>query len=156
MTEEELREMCLNTMNTAWPAYLTTVDADGFPQTRAMFNLRNKERFPKLALLFKKQKSEFTIIFSTNTSSTKISDIARNPKVSVYYCLPSESRGVMFGGEIEIVADTNLKKALWHEGWEWYYPGGFDDPDHSVIRLVPRVAKGWNQRMTFKLDLGAM
>jgi len=156
MSEKELREMCLQTINAAWPAYLTTVDAEGFPQTRAMFNLRNEVRFPKLVSLFQKQSNEFTIIFSTNTSSTKISDMEENPKVAVYYCLPESWRGVMLGGEIEIVHDLELKKNLWHDGWERYYPSGFDDPDHSVVRLYPTIARGWNQSMTFRIDLGGI
>ena len=60
----------------------------------------------------------------------------------------------MFGGEIEIVDDLELKKDLWQEGWEKYYPKGYDDPDHTVLRLVPTVAKGWAGSMTFRLELG--
>lgn len=146
--------MCLNLLETGWPAYLTTVDEKGFPQTRAMFNLRNKERFPKLIPLFDKHQEDFTIIFSTNTSSTKITDIRFRPAVSVYYCNPDEWKGVMFGGEIEIVDDLELKKTLWHEGWERYYPKGYDDPDHTILRMVPNVAKGWAGSMTFRLELG--
>ncbi len=154
MKEKEIREMCLNLLETGWPAYLTTVDEKGFPQTRAMFNLRNKERFPKLIPLFDKHQEDFTIIFSTNTSSTKITDIRFRPAVSVYYCNPDEWKGVMFGGEIEIVDDLELKKTLWHEGWERYYPKGYDDPDHTILRMVPNVAKGWAGSMTFRLELG--
>ncbi|MFW9792773.1 MAG: pyridoxamine 5'-phosphate oxidase family protein [Candidatus Thorarchaeota archaeon] len=154
MEKREIREMCLNLLETGWPAYLTTVDRKGFPQTRAMFNLRNKERFPKLISLFEKHLEDFMIIFSTNTSSTKIEDIRSNPAVSVYYCNPEEWKGVMFGGEIEIVDDLKLKRGLWHEGWERYYPEGYDDPDHTVLRIVPIVAKGWTGSMTFKLELG--
>ena len=62
--------MCLDLMETGWPAYLTTVDEKGYPQTRAMFNLRNKDRFPKLIPLFDKRHEEFMILFTTNTSSS--------------------------------------------------------------------------------------
>lgn len=152
--EKEIREMCLDLIETGWPAYLTTVDDKGFPQTRAMFNLQNKERFPKLAPLFEKHRDNYTIIFSTNTSSTKIDDIKSRPAASVYFCKPEVWQGVMFGGELEIVEDSELKKEMWHDGWERYYPQGYDDPDHTVLRLVPTIAKGWTGSSTFRLELG--
>lgn len=154
MENEEMKELCLHLLETGWPAYLTTVDEQGFPQTRAMFNLRNNKRFPKLIPLFNKHRDDFMIIFTTNTSSTKLDDIRSRPKTSVYYCNPDDWKGVMFGGEIEIVDDLKLKKELWHEGWENYYPKGFDDPDHTILRLVPTVARGWAGSMTFRLELG--
>ena len=146
--------MCLNLLETGWPAYLTTVDGEGFPQTRAMFNLRNKERFPKLVPFFEEHNEEFMILFTTNTSSTKIDDIRSRPKASIYYCNPENWQGVMFGGTIEIVEDLEMKKALWHDGWERYYPQGFDDPDHTVLRVMPTIARGWTGSMTFRLELG--
>ena len=153
LDEHEIKEMCHNLLDTGWPAYVTTVDEKGFPQTRAMFNLRNKERFPKLIPLFKKHRDDFTILLTTNTSSTKISDIRVRSAVSVYYCNPETWQGVMFGGEVEIVEDLDLKKDLWHDGWERYYPTGYDDPDHTVLRVIPMVAKGWTGSMTFRLEL---
>jgi general stress protein 26 len=60
----------------------------------------------------------------------------------------------MFGGDIEIVEDPEFKKALWHDGWERYYPSGYDDPDHTVLRIIPTVARGWTGSMTFKIELG--
>jgi len=152
--EKEIREMCLNLVETGWPAYLTTVDEKGFPQTRAMFNLQNRERFPKLIPLFEKYRENFTIIFSTNTSSTKIVEIKSRPAASVYICKPEVWQGVMFGGELKIVEDSELKKEMWHDGWERYYPKGYDDPDHTVLRLVPTIAKGWTGSSTFRLELG--
>lgn len=144
----------MRVLNDAWPAYLTTVGERGYPQTRAMFNLRNKRYFPKLESLFLRLEKEFTTIFTTNTSSTKIDDIKKHSKVSVYYCVPDESRGVMLSGDIEIVDDVKLKKALWHDEWERYYPEGYNDPDHTVLRLEPILIRGWNQTHTFRLNLG--
>ena len=154
MNEKELREMCLELLDTGWPAYFTTIDERGYPQTRAMFNLRNKKWFPKLIPLFEKHRDDFMILFGTNTSSTKIPDIKTNSAVSVYYCNPETWKGVMFGGDIENVEDINLKRDLWHDDWDKYYTGGIDDPDYTVLRLYPNSAKGWSGSGTFKLDLG--
>ncbi len=153
MDGAEIQNLCLDLLNNSWPAYLTTIDEDGYPQTRAMFNLRNKERFPHLKSFFEKE-GDFTIIFSTNTSSTKIEDISRKSAASVYYCDPDTWRGVMFGGDIEIVKDDSIKKDLWHDDWVRYYPKGYNDPDHTVLRMRPVTAKGWTGSMTFRLELG--
>jgi len=151
--DKDTRDLSKALLETGWPAYLTTIDGRGYPQTRAMFNLRNKERFPKLIPFFEKR-DEFTIIFTTNTSSPKINDIKTNSAASVYYCDPESWKGVMFGGEIKIVDDRTVRKEIWHDGWEKYYPEGYDDPDHTVLRLTPNIVKGWTGSMTFRLEVG--
>ena len=153
MEDKESRELCKELLETAWPVYLTTIDADGYPQTRAMLSLTNKRKYPKLVPFFEKI-DDFTIIFTTNTSSTKIVDITTNSACSVYYCNPESWKGVMFSGNIEIVEDSAVKKELWHDNWDMYYPKGYDDPDHTVLRLIPTKAKGWAGSMTFELELG--
>ena len=150
----EDREMAMYLVENVKAAFLTTIDEKGYPQTRAMFNLRNKETWPKLIPMFDGHKDDFMIIFTTNTSSTKIPDIKRNAKVSVYYSIPEESRGLMLGGKMQIVEDVELKKSLWHDGWERYYPKGYDDPDHTVLRLVPTIGRGWNQNHTYRFEIG--
>jgi general stress protein 26 len=60
----------------------------------------------------------------------------------------------MLGGTLEIVADDAIKQAIWHDGWERYYPSGYDDPDHTVLRFHGRIARGWNQSRTFRIELG--
>ena len=145
--------MGLRLMEGAQAAYLTNVDEAGFPQTRAMFNLRNKEKWPMLLPLFVDHDDDFMVLFSTNTTSTKTVQMKENPKVSVYYCKPEEWKGMMLSGVIEIVTDLSLKKSLWHDGWEKYYPKGYDDPDHTVLRLFPTAAKGWNQTRTFQFKI---
>jgi general stress protein 26 len=153
MDDKSIREMCLDLLDIGWPAYVTTVDTAGFPQTRAMFNLRNRQRFPKLVKFFEDQVEEFTQVFTTNTSSAKMNDIKVNSAVSVYYCDPETWRGVMFSGKIEVLKDSATKRAIWHDEWKRYYLSGYDDPDHSVLRLIPTMAKGWTGNQTFRLDL---
>jgi len=155
MNNKEHKEMALQLLESVKAAIVTTIDKKGFPQTRAMFNLRNKEQWPKLVPIFQQHNDDFLLYFTTNTSSTKISDIKSNPAVSVYYYNPDEWQGVMFSGTIEIVEDTETKKLLWHDGWEKYYPNGYDDPDHTILRLLPTFGRGWNQSTTYRFAIGA-
>jgi len=154
LNEREIRALCLELLDTAWPTYLTTIDANGYPQTRAMFNLRNRNRFPELIPLFENHCEDFMILFGTNTSSPKLLEITKNPATSVYFCIPEKSRGAMFGGDLQIVDDMELKKALWQDGWERYYPDGVEDPDYTVLKIFPRVVKGWTGSSTFRLEIG--
>jgi len=152
MDQKEARQLSLELVESAEAAYLTTID-DGFPQTRAMLNLRSKHQFPDLSELFSEHRDDFLVYFTTNTSSPKINQIKKNPAVSIYYCKPSEWRGLMLGGMIEIVADPNIKKAIWQEGWEMYYPHGFEDSDYTILRLFPMIAKYYHQLNSARFEL---
>jgi general stress protein 26 len=134
----EVKKLSLELMESSKAAYLTTIDLEGFPITRAMFNLRNSEQFPEFSEFFKSLDNEFEIYISTNTSSTKTSHIKKNPKICVYYCEPENFKGVMFGGEAEFIHDMNLKKKVWLDWWTKYYPQGVEDPDYTLFRLKPR------------------
>ena len=153
MEEKDAVCLSLELMETAEAAIVTTIDPEGFPQTRAMFNLRRGEQFPGLAALFKKRPDDFLAYFTTNTSSSKIAHIKVNPRVSVYYCKPGEFRGLMLSGQVELVADRTEKERVWQKGWEQYYPGGVHDPDHTVLRLRPMIAKYYHQLEFFTFDL---
>lgn len=152
MNEKDAKRFSLELMEIAEVAYVTTIAPDGFPQTRAMFNLRRKEQFPGLYELFKKHQEDFLVYLTTNTSSGNIAHIRENPKVAIYYCKPSEWRGLMLGGEIEIVTDKAIKEAIWQEGWEIYYSEGPHDPDHTVLYLHPIFANYYHQLNSFTFD----
>jgi general stress protein 26 len=153
MNERDAKRLSLDLIETAEAAYVTTIDQDGFPQTRAMFNLRRREQFPGLASLFKDHQDNFLVYFTTNTSSPKIRHIKKNPKVAVYYCKAGEFRGLMLSGEMEIVTNRAEKERVWQKGWEMYYPGGVHDPDHTVLRLRRIAAKYYHQLDWFHFDL---
>ncbi len=153
MDAQNAKRLGLELMEIAEAAFVTTVDPEGFPQTRAMFNLRRKEQFPGLAALFKEHEDDFLVYFTTNTSSPKIGHIRMNPKVSVYYCLAGEFRGLMLSGVIEIVTDRREKEKVWQQGWVMYYPGGVHDADHTVLRLRPMTAEYYHQLDRFHFDL---
>jgi len=142
-------ERALDLLSRAEAAYVTTLDAHGRPRTRAMFNLCNTAQFPGLTGFLDGER--FTTFFTTNTSSSKVTDLRANPVVSVYYCLPLEFHGLMLGGEMEIVTDSATRRAIWQPGWTTYYPGGPDDPDHTILRLAPSEARHYFQLESTRL-----
>ena len=141
MDEKEVRKTSLKLMESSKAAYLTTIDSEGYPITRAMFNLRNKEQFPELSEFFSEQDNEFVIYISTNTSSSKIDHIRKNPKISVYFCEPEDFKGIMLGGEAETIDDIEIKQKLWLDWWTKYYTKGLEDPDYTLLKLNPKTAR---------------
>jgi general stress protein 26 len=126
-------------------AYLTTIDSNGFPSTRAMLNLKNTNLFPKLVTFMKPYSNDLTLFFSTNTSSSKVSQIISNPRVSVYFCDPTSWHGFMCQGNMEIVKDKVIKNAIWLDEWIMYYPDGKDSGDYTILKLKPAYVKSYFQ-----------
>jgi len=153
MDEQEARRQSLELMSIAEAAFLTTVDREGFPQTRAMVNLRQSDQYPGLTGLFDGHRDDFLVYLGSNRSSNKVQQVRENPKASVYYCVPSEWRGLMLGGKIEIVTDQALKEAIWQDGWERYYPGGVTDPEYTILKLQPEIAKYYRSLDTAEFSL---
>ncbi len=138
---EEVKKLSLELMERSKAAYLTTIDSEGYPITRAMFNLRNREQFPEFRGFFNELSNEFEIYISTNTSSAKVDHIKKNPKIFIYFCDPEDFKGIMFGGEAEIVDDPTIKQKIWLDWWTKYYPEGIKDPDYTLFKLEPKTAR---------------
>ncbi|NPD87394.1 MAG: pyridoxamine 5'-phosphate oxidase family protein [Asgard group archaeon] len=139
-TEEVTKELLEKT----YAGYLSTIDENGFPYIRAVFNLRSLEKFPHPAKVISDYDDDpFTVYISTNTSSTKVKQIEKNSKVAMYFALPNDVKGVMLQGEAEVLDDDEFKKNVWMESWTMYYPKGHTDPDFTIIKIKPSLLKGW-------------
>lgn len=157
MEEKELKQACLNLMETTDVLYLSTIGSDGFPYTRIMSNLRYKKEYPGLVKMFEQHKEDFLVYIVTSGSSVKMKQILDNPKASVHFSFysskPSEFHSLMLGGEVEEVADKQLKKQLWKDGWEMFWPGGVDDPEYTVLMITPAFARGGYKEKPFEFKL---
>jgi general stress protein 26 len=144
------REFALLMMDVADRAYLTTIGEDGFPRTRAMLNLRNPSLYPKQVELFAPHRKDLRVHMSSSPESAKARQIERNPHGCVYYCHPTRWLGVALIGDLEVTRDADLRRAMWNDGWEIYYPKGIDDPDYAVLTLRPRRVEGWTSEGRFE------
>lgn len=140
-------------MNSMKTACLTTIGADGFPYTRAVFNLRDPKTFPELSRVFENQNDDFLVYISTNTSSSKVAHIRANSAVSLYYYDPEDFRGVMLSGNIEIIEDMEIKRELYLDWWKRYYPKGVEDEDYTILKLKPRFIEIYYQLQKHVLQL---
>ena len=153
MDEKGLKQVCLNLMETADAIYLSTIGSDGFPHTRMMGNLRNKQENPTCARFLEPDKNDFVVYLVTGQSSVKMQQIRANPKVSAYFCKPAEFHTLMLRGQVQEITDQEFKKELWQDGWEIHWPGGAESFEFVVLKLSPTIAKGWYKEGPFEFKL---
>lgn len=110
-------------MDRAKTCFLSYVDGEGFPVTKAMLRPRKREGVKVLW-------------FSTNTSSNKVTCFRKNSKSSVYFVDRRFFRGVSLVGTVEVLETPEAKERLWQMGDRMYYPKGVTDPDYCVLKFT--------------------
>lgn len=144
MTQEETTELIHELLAKPSAAFMATIDENGLPYIRAVFNLRCEEKFPHPAKVIKElEDNTFTVYISTNTSSVKMKHISQNKNIALYYSIPGEVKGIMLQGEVKVLDDMDFKKKIWMDDWVKYYREGYTDPDFTILKLKPKVIKGW-------------
>ena len=104
-------------------AYISSVDQEGFPWTKAMLKPRKREGIK-------------TFYFTTNTFSIRVAQYKANPKASIYFCDAKGFKGMMLRGTMEVLMDAKSKEMIWRNGDEQYYPGGVTDPNYCVLKFT--------------------
>ena len=104
-------------------AFIGSVDAEGFPNMKAMLAPRRRESIK-------------VFYFTTNTSSMRTKQYRENPKACIYFCDQRFFRGVMLKGSMEVLEDAASKELIWQDGDTMYYPKGVTDPDYCVLRFT--------------------
>ena len=143
MDEREIKKRCLNLMAHAELVYLSSVNELGYPEIRAMTNLRNDGQFARLRGFFNALQDDFLVFLTTNRPSDKVVQIMRHSKVCLYYSSFPEVHGLMLGGTIEIVDDSTIRHMLWEESWRQFYYDGVDGTEYTVLKFRPEFGKGW-------------
>jgi general stress protein 26 len=109
-------------------AFITSVDADGFPNMKAMLPPRRREGIR-------------TFYFTTNTSSMRVAQYRESPKASIYFYDKRFFRGVMLVGTMEVLEDAESKQSIWKITDLQYYHKGVTDPDYCVLRFTARSGR---------------
>ena len=104
---------------------ISSVDSEGFPNTKAMLPPRMREGIKH-------------IYFSTNTSSMRVNQYIDNLKACLYFYDKRFFKGVMLKGTIEVLQDSESKLKIWRDGDERDYPKGVTDPDYCVLRFTTK------------------
>lgn len=120
--EQEVRDQIDVLIDESESIVVCSVDEDGFPNAKAMFKVEHD--------------GLKTWLFSTNTSSMRVQQFAKNEKACLYLKGISKLNGLMLVGKMEVCQDRALRERLWVDGCEVYYPLGIDDPDYCVLRFT--------------------
>lgn len=82
---------------------------------------------------------DLNIYFATHLSSTKIKHIHYSDEVHLTLgatSMQDMSPYLQIEGKAEIITDTETKNSFWNPSFENYFKGA-DDPDYSIIKVVP-------------------
>lgn len=103
--------------------YISSVDENGFPCTKAMLSPRVRQGIK-------------IFYFTTNTFSLRVAHYKHNPKACIYFCDTARFQAVMLRGTMEILNDAKSKEMIWRDGDTEYYPGGPTDPNYCVLKFT--------------------
>ena len=106
---------------------ISSVDDDGFPNTKAMLPPRKREGIK-------------SFWFSTNTSSMRVAQYRANKKACIYF-FDGSFHGVMRKGAMEVLEDAKSKEMIWREGDAMYYAKGVTDPDYCILRFTAQTGR---------------
>lgn len=122
MEKEPAKSRGLELIKRSKIAIVGSLDAHGYPVTKAMFNAKHDGL------------SE--VWFSTNTSSKRVGGFRTDRRASVYYVDEDTFEGLLLVGTIELLQDEESRRMLWVDGCEKYYPQGVYDPDYTVMKFT--------------------
>lgn len=150
---QDVRETCLHAIATLHVCGLATLDADGYPHTTTMYNLRCAAQYPSLVDLHAEEDNDFCVYMATANQSGKMARLKANPKASLYFCDADQFVSFMLGGDIEVIEDQTLKDRIWQDGWTMYFPNGPRGPEYGVIKLAPAIVKGRCRNRSFAIQV---
>jgi len=104
-------------------SFISSIDEDGFPNTKAMLAPVKREGIK-------------TFYWHTNSPSVRVRQYRNNPKACVYFYDKRFFRGVMLKGTMEVLDDKKTKKELWKDDFSVYYTGGKDGGDFIILKFT--------------------
>lgn len=137
MTKEQIYEF----IGEQKTAFISSVDENGYPVTRAMLA-------PRVV-------KGNDMYFSTNTSSGKVAQFLSNGKACVYFYKRGRFKyqGVTIKGTVEVCTDQPTKDMIWRLGDSLFYKQGKTDPDYCVLKFTGFEAEYYCDFKTQKITL---
>jgi general stress protein 26 len=112
-------------------AFISSVDENGFPNTKAMLPPVKREGIK-------------VFYWHTNSPSLKVKQYRDNPKACLYFCDSRFFRGAALKGIMEVLDDKKIKKAIWKDEFEVYYKGGRDGGDFIILKFTAESIRFYN------------
>ncbi|MCB0078244.1 MAG: pyridoxamine 5'-phosphate oxidase family protein [Anaerolineales bacterium] len=119
---------------------MTTLQSNGQLSSRPMSNNSNVEW-------------DGDTWFFASKDSMQVQEISEHANLNLSYAVPDEILFISIEGRGEIVEDVEKKKALWEKELERWFPGGPEDDEVVLIRVVGEYAAIWSKEGDATLDL---
>lgn len=123
---ENIKKNVVEVVRACDVVFVSTINLENFPETRAMDNVLNKEIDNKLDMYF-----------VCEINSPKVEQLKRNSNASLYYYVPESWKNAILFGKFEVVTDKSLKDKLWNDNFLEYYKKGKEDEKYCVLKFIP-------------------
>jgi len=88
--------------------------------------------------------SDGSMWFFTRASSFKVDEIEKNKKVFIAITNESNNNYLMIQGSASLVNDKSKMKELWSSLLKAWFPLGLEDPDMTLIKVMPDKVDYWD------------
>jgi len=105
---------------------------------------KNAENLSGRPMSISKIDDDGTMWFFTKASSYKVEEIEESKKVSIAIVNESSQNYLMINGIATLVDDKSKMKELWSSIMKAWFPLGLDDPDMTLIKVVPNEVEYWD------------
>ena len=122
-------------------AIISSVDREGFPNTKAMLSPRKMDG------------NDF--YFSTNTSSMRVAQYNADEKACIYFYKRGlfSYMGVMLIGTMQVLTGQGIKDECWRAGDKMFYKEGKTDPDYCILKFSALRCRVYKDLKTAWIDL---
>lgn len=114
---------------------LTTVDESGDLHSRPMSTNGEAD-------------ADGDLWFFTTTTSLKVKETNRTPKVNVSFAAPGTQRYVSVTGTARLVRDKAKMEELWKPELKAWFPKGLEDPDIALLKVSASKAEYWDSHIS--------
>lgn len=123
-TRERILEAARSILAKARYATLVTLDDEGAPQARVVDP-------------FAPEGEGLVVWVATNARSRKVSQLARDGRVTLVYFEPATASAVTLVGTAQLVRDPAEKARRWKPEWAPFYQDTHKGDDYLLIRVTP-------------------
>ncbi|MCR9017473.1 pyridoxamine 5'-phosphate oxidase family protein [Aquiflexum gelatinilyticum] len=87
---------------------------------------------------------EGNIWFFSNSDSDKNKEIKQDENVQLFYSHPGKDSFLIVNGVAELIYDKEKIEELWSPVLNAWFPDGKEDPNISVVKVIPSTAYYWD------------
>lgn len=82
--------------------------------------------------------------FFSGIDSDKNREVKENKNVQLFFADPSKSTYLVVNGEAEVIIDHEKFEQYWNPLVKTWFKGGKDDPNLSLLKVVPNTSYYWD------------